>query len=73
MEKCKFCQLDNKGNIEDDWKFLLDKTSRLGHVDFQLLVGIYEKELVTSLNINDEEAVGAVAKIKYCPVCGRKL
>ena len=73
---CKYCNFEPNGDCPDDRKYLIDITvsSRL---DINLCGAIFSnghREILDlDINCKGNSLIDRQIKIKYCPMCGRKL
>lgn len=80
---CRYCRMEENGDTPYDRKYIIFKANEM----FTILkrakadVGLFSgNELHLSIDVEDalcpstpDRIYRGVAKIKYCPMCGRKL
>ena len=71
MGKCRYCLTEENGDWSPNLKDLIEyRVATIGRNQAWLTAGIYGNTFSWSI---DEFGVGQNIKIKYCPMCGRKL
>lgn len=71
MGKCKYCLTEENGDWSPDCKTLIEsKIATIGHKPVWLTASVLVDTFSWSI---DEFGIGQDIKIKYCPMCGRKL
>lgn len=73
---CKFCDTKGEGNLCDEKVFKLDIDCGVlgcGEVVGQIYKTIGKTELLNIAIITGDKSIDTEIKIKYCPMCGRKL
>lgn len=70
MENCKYCSMEPNGNIPADRKDLF--TYKLGKLFGEEII-LYGLVCRNKLSIIGNSSTAKEIKIKYCPMCGKKL
>jgi len=76
MNGCKYCRVEPNGDIPYDRESIwVRKFMSLMGIDFDLQIWFTTKNNLAIDLENDRYPFekGAVVKINYCPMCGRKL
>lgn len=76
MLMCKFCETQGEGNLCDTKVFDFDIDCGIlgrGEVIGQMYQTICKTELLNIAIMGGNKAMDFEIKIKYCPMCGRKL
>lgn len=73
MKKCRYCSLDELGDIPEDTKDILFKKLNRGGLQIQIGNDVNDFGVLISDSRTSMEIFQKDLKFNFCPMCGRNL